>query len=340
MLDWTVYYMPCFTPLPSFKGNLNANGKMPLVVLPRTKVNLMKYSLRTPCGGCRFCRVRKSIEWGLRCEHEMQMHDHSCFITLTYANEFMPRVGSTDVGNLVKDDFKRFIKRFRERISEPTSPFFHPEFSKLLPLDERKRLRYYYGGEYGEKNTVRPHFHAIIFGYDFNDKYWPMKRPRGQVIYRSKFLEELWPNGHSSVGTATFHSACYVARYCMKKVTGKLAHEHYQVIDSVTGEVFQRTPEFNDMSRDRGIGKDWFDKFAASDVYVQDEIITRAGRRYKPPRYYDSKYEELYPEHMECIKDARREAAKSQAHNCTEKRLAVRSKCFDAKLGLLKRDLE
>jgi len=321
--------MPCFTPLPSFLGNFTASGKNKRVVLPRTKYNLERYSMRTPCGGCRSCRISKSTEWALRCEHEMQLHVDNCFLTLTYSNDFLPLLGNTGVSTLDKKAIPLFMKKLRRRVTNPDDKYF---------ISEDYRIRYYYGGEYGDK-TSRPHYHVILFGFDFKDKYFPMKRPGGNFIYRSKFLEELWPYGHSSVGTATFQSAGYVARYCMKKVTGKNAQAHYQVIDSSTGEVFDRQPEFNDMSRRGGIGKAWFDLYM-SDVYPRDEVISRAGKRFKPPRYYDGLYEHIDPYSLEVIKDKRRVEGKKQAHNATEDRLAVRSKCFDAKVGMLKRDVD
>lgn len=156
-------------------------------------------------------------------------------------------------------------------------------------------------------------------------------------MYRSAFLEELWPYGHSTIGTATWQSGAYVARYVMKKITGDAALEHYQVIDPDTGEVFDRKPEFNQIGN--GIGLDWFLKYGIPDVYPKGEVITKAGKKMKPPRYYDSKYEGIDPEDMARIKDERMNLAALKRDDNTEERLAVKAKVLDAKLKMLKREL-
>ena len=63
-----------------------------------------------------------------------------------------------------------------------------------------------------------------------------------------------------SIGDMTFESAAYVARYCMKKVTGDAAEEHYMVVDSETGEYLgHKKPEYATMSRRPGnaTDRDW-----------------------------------------------------------------------------------
>ena len=55
----------------------------------------------------------------MRCVHEMQMHDASCFVTLTYRPECLPEGGS-----LLYADFQAFMKRLRKRIGVPVR-FFH-----------------------------------------------------------------------------------------------------------------------------------------------------------------------------------------------------------------------
>ena len=81
-----------------------------------------------------------------------------------------------------------------------------------------KRIRFFHCGEYGE-STSRPHYHAIIFGYDFPDKKKWRTTDRGDILYRSPLLETLWDKGSSEIGSVTFESAAYVARYSLKKIT-------------------------------------------------------------------------------------------------------------------------
>ena len=102
-------------------------------------------------------------------------------------------------------------------------------------------------------------------------------------------LESLWPYGHSSVGNVTFESAAYIARYCVQKVNGDKAEEHYRVVDD-DGVVSYRVPEFNHMSLKPGIGARWLEKYH-TDVYPRDYVVIR-GVKTKPPKYYDKLFEQ------------------------------------------------
>ena len=108
---------------------------------------------QVPCGKCLCCRASKSKEWALRLKHEQAFWDREGFITLTYADEYLPTGGV-----LVKRDLVNFFKRLRKAISP-------------------RKIRYFACGEYGTR-TCRPHYHAIVFGIDSRDsdivaKAWP-----------------------------------------------------------------------------------------------------------------------------------------------------------------------
>ena len=80
-------------------------------------------------------------------------------------------------------------------------------------------------GEYGEK-FARAHYHACLFNYDFEDKeLW--KDKQGTKLYISETLNKLWKKGFSTIGQVTFDSAAYVARYILKKQTGKQSQSYY-----------------------------------------------------------------------------------------------------------------
>jgi hypothetical protein len=161
-----------------------------------------------------------------------------------------------------------------------------------------------------------------LFNFDFSDKYlW--KEDNGYKLYRSPSLEALWPYGHSSVGTATFESAAYVARYILKKVTGDSADDHYlSKVNPFTGEVFKLKPEYTTMSRRPGIASAWYDLYK-DDVHSSDSVVIRA-RQMRPPRFYDSRYELTNPEDFEALKEARKRKAEPLAKDLTEPRLAAR----------------
>lgn len=224
--------MPCFHPMPAVRlpdGSVTFTS--------RSKVDGNDFEL--PCGQCAGCRLERSRQWAIRCVHESQMHERNCFITLTYSDEFLP-----PHGGLIYRDFQLFMKRLRKRTGVP--------------------VRFFMCGEYGELDQ-RPHFHAILFGCDFDDRKYFSKTGSGYKLYTSDLLSELWGMGHCPVGNVTFDSAAYVARYCMKKVTGDLADAHYAV-DTPNG-IFQREPEFAHMSLKPGIGSTWLAKYR-SDVFL------------------------------------------------------------------------
>lgn len=275
--------------------------------------------LQLPCGRCVGCRLDRSRQWAMRCVHEASLWPRNAFITLTYSDEHLPADQS-----LHYDHFQKFMKRLRKR--------FHG-----VGMDSQGDfpIRFYMAGEYGE-NFGRPHWHACLFNFDFEDKKAWMKTKSGSKIYRSKSLEELWPLGFSSIGEVNFQSAAYVARYIMKKVTGHRADEHYRIVTS-DGEIVERTPEFTKMSLKPGIGAGWYDKFK-SDVYPHDYVVIN-GKKVKPPRYYDSKFSREYPLEFEDIQYQRHLNALEFVSDNTDERLAVKEQVAIARLARLPRNL-
>lgn len=243
----------------------------------------------------------------MRCVHEASLQNDNAFITLTYNQENLP----FDCG-LHKEHFQKFFKRLRKR---------YP----------KKKIRYFHCGEYGEK-TNRPHYHACIFGLDFEDKEL-YKTQSGINLYVSNTLNSVWGHGFTTVGDVTFESAAYVARYVLKKITGEDADEHYQRVNPDTGEIHQVQPEYTTMSRRPGIGRDWYEKYR-KEIISNDSIIVR-GKEVKPPKYYDEQYE-----HIEEIKRERKKKAKKHAENNTLERLEIRETVKRAQIGNLKRNLD
>lgn len=298
--------MACFHPMQAYQC---ADGSV--VFAERRGMDIVRL-LTLPCGQCWGCRLERSRQWAVRCMHEASLYDRNCFVTLTYADEYLP-----DDLSLRYPDFQKFLKRLRRRF-----------FSSAI--------RFYMCGEYGE-SFGRPHYHACLFNFDFADKLlWSTKG--GVSLYTSKALSELWPFGHSLIGAVTFESAAYVARYCMKKVTGKAAAAHYRLIDKTTGECIDRTPEFNKMSLKPGIGAPWLEKYS-SDVYPRGDCVVN-GRKTRPPRYYDKWYTEKGGDFGEI--ELKRYLAGQKAYElgeCSDERLAVKERVTYERMKLYTRDL-
>jgi len=270
--------------------------------------------MSVPCGGCIGCRLDHARSWAIRCVHESQMHQDNCFLTLTYDNEHIP-----EGGTLVKKHFQDFMKRLR----------FHVE---------PKEIRYFHCGEYGSK-TFRPHYHALIFGWDFPDKRLFQVKD-GNRLYTSKQLTKIWGLGHASIGAVTFQSAGYVARYITKKITGAPAQEHYERIDTETGEIIQLQPEYVTMSRRPGIGREWFNKYGSTDLHYAEDCVIIEGKRYKIPRYYDKLLEEQDPRKLEELKESRKAYANAHPEEQTPARLKAREQFKQRQAKRLVRPLE
>jgi hypothetical protein len=306
--------MTCYHPLLAYRSE----GK---IVFEKPFAYAKGFNL--PCGQCIGCRLKYSQEWAVRLMHENEMHEESCFITLTMNNEYLE--SRENPYSLDKSEFQKFMKRLRKRYG--------------------KQIRYFHCGEYGEKNN-RPHYHAIIFGMDFEDK--ELFSVRDEIrLYTSETLAELWPHGFVTIGSVTMESCAYVARYVCKKQKGKNAEKHYIRWDPLTGEGIPIEPEYATMSRGnnlpeddpnhtRGIGYSWFKKYKA-DVYPHDYVVIKK-HKIRPPRFYDK---QLSEEELEKIKEKRAEELPEviDEYNEAMDRLWVEEAVKEKRLEILIRDL-
>lgn len=223
-----------------------------------------------PCSKCLGCRIARSKDWSLRSMHEVSQHSDSCFLTLTYNDENLPSRGT-----LVYSHFQKFMKDLRNNFGS--------------------NIRFFMCGEYG-KNRTRPHYHALLYGFNFDDLCLWKKSGSNSKLYRSETLEKLWPYGFSTVGDVSIKSSAYVARYVTKKHAVSSYPKHLK-------------PEFANMSRRPGVGASWFDKFH-SDLFPHDYAIFK-GYRMKVPRYYNKLFKARWPEKYEEIRQARIEKARA-----------------------------
>lgn len=310
--------MPCYKPLKAYRASkVNDSGKRGIVFSPRD--GHIDMPIDVPCGRCLGCRLEKSRQWAMRCVNEASLYEKNSFVTLTYDDAHLPRDRSLDVRTL-----QLFFKRLRKQFPQ--------------------QIRFFACGEYGEK-TRRPHYHAILFNCDFADKR-RISGSASNTLYSSTLLESIWQNGLCSVGTVTFESAAYVARYTLKKVVGDQAEEHYWWFDSQTGEWFPLKPEFAVMSRGGrarkgrpgGIGAEWLERFS-SDIYSKDSVHMR-GVSMSPPRYYDNVFAQMSPERMQYLKDQRIKSGKRNKGENTYERLTAKEKVCHARITQLKRSVE
>lgn len=291
--------MPCYKPLMALvKRGVDGKNR---VTFPKTlpRADVAKYGQPTPlpCGQCVGCRLERSRQWAVRLMKEARLHDRNSFLTLTYDDKNLPQL-KDGRPTLVLEDVQLFLKRLRKRFSPAP-------------------LRFFQCGEYGE-TTFRPHHHMILFGEDFcKDRERIEDTRTGFAQWISPTLTELWGKGRCTISDVSFESAAYVARYVVKKVTGKGSEYHY----------LGRKPEFVTMSRRPGIGSAYFQEFV-DEIYSHDEIIPAPGRPPSlPPKYFDRLLEKGDPALFAEIKKKRSEGLDFYTDpNSTDTRLKTRER--------------
>jgi hypothetical protein len=358
----------CFNPLKAFEIGTLPSGKKDLKIVPygvhhlemdsRGKIipvgtpDVSAYRVKTftkwseiPCGYCEGCRIARSREWANRCMMELEYHKSAYFVTLTYDDDHVPvsYYSDPDTGEAMKSltlrkrDFQLFMKRLRKAF-----PDCH--------------IRYYACGEYGSQ-TLRPHYHAIIYGLELDDLEVYRDVRRGDVGYQyftSKSLQDGWsvidleqakynspcriPLGYVLVGNVTWETCAYTARYVLKK--------HYGA-ESQVYEEFNVEPEFVLMSRRPGIARQWYEDHPG--IYEYDSInlsTSKGGMKIRPPKYFDKLFDLEQPGALDEIKEKRKHFAEeakkgmmAQTNLTYQEFLKVKAESFHNRIKTLKREL-
>lgn len=107
--------------------------------------------IEVQCGCCPCCIARKMNSYQQRLEFELLTevpHTTNLFVTLTYKNEFLP-----PWSNLERSEITSYIKRLKTFISKHCGSEF------------ASSMKFLYSGEYGKRNTHRPHFHICVLHF-------------------------------------------------------------------------------------------------------------------------------------------------------------------------------
>ena len=168
----------------------------PLVITVKKRGHVGKSFFKVPCRQCMCCRLKKVQS--LRMMSDLYLYDRymngqgASFVTLTYADNFMP-VNSFGVPTLLKSDLQNFNKRLRSYLS----------YNGInLPY------KFIACGEYGDK-LCRPHYHLILLG---------ITKPLAD-----EFVPKAWnfvENGISDIGSLARGGLNYVLKYCTKTQLG------------------------------------------------------------------------------------------------------------------------
>lgn len=122
---------------------------------------------------------------------EAMQHEVSSFVTLTYSDGTVPQDGSLRPG-----DLQKWLKRLRKRVGF---------------------IRFFAVGEYGDR-TMRPHYHAALFGLGSCLKPW---HPKGKECPcpNCSVVRETWGFGHVMCAELNVRTAQYITGYVAKKFT-------------------------------------------------------------------------------------------------------------------------
>lgn len=304
--------MSCDFPLKAFRSatEKGPTGKPLLTFNPLKAINSTS-PMEIPCNNCMGCKLERARQWSIRMMHEARFHPANSFLTLTYDDQNVPQSFGLDLRHL-----QLFMKRLRKFLGN-------------------NRIRFFACGEYGDLNG-RPHYHAIIFGFDAGDKKFLEYSDSGEAIYRSEALQRLWGLGNTSTQDVTHKSCSYVARYVTKKIKSgdQFGAERYYRLSPVDGTHHSVRPEFAVMSRRPGIGRRFVDEFK-SDFYPSGYLVLD-GVKQAPPRYYLNQLTEKEQQRLK--RQARKLGLKNKAHTTTERRLA-RAAVRDARIKRLQRKL-
>lgn len=135
--------MPCAHPIPAKQS---APGALVVLSGVREIREFGSYAdtvlsdssyLFLPCGTCVGCQLSRARSWAVRCSLELSCHSRASFLTLTFAERYVPPT-------LRRSDVSWFVKQVRKRVPP-------------------KSVRHFSCGEYGDL-THRPHYHALLFG--------------------------------------------------------------------------------------------------------------------------------------------------------------------------------
>lgn len=256
-------------PVYNYLGNPNLDQLMYSVEYPDSNL------IRVPCGHCLGCRLDYSRNWADRMMLELETAKEAIFVTLTYNEDHVPILFDEESGvfgyTLKKRDCQLFLKNLRRDYDGKDG---HPY----------AKIRFYLAGEYGPQ-TLRPHYHAIIFGLSLDD--FPLRIPKGQNELGQQYwiipeLELCWKDENGSKGfvlasDVSWETCAYVSRYVLKK-----AFNNYVPSGDRGFE-----PEFNLMSRRPGIGREYLDLHPECLSFENISISTEKGsKKLSIPKYY------------------------------------------------------
>lgn len=202
------------------------------------------HSQEVPCSRCWACLTRRADAWAFRILQEKKRSRSAHFVGLTYDDAHIPINPETMRLTLDRKAIPLYMKRLRK---------LHDK----IEYPEKKPLKYYAVGEYGE-DYERPHYHIIIFNAI------PELIPIAWAIDK-KMLGRV----HIGAQGVTAGGARYLAQYML---TGQ---EEQYILNNDGSKTYFREKPFSLMSKNLG------------DNYLTKEMkqwhMQRTGKTIKMP---------------------------------------------------------
>lgn len=213
--------------------------------------------MQVPCGKCTACRIKRATEWKYRLMCELPYWNYNAvFITLTYDDEHLPLDRSLNV-----DDVQKFWKRLRKDL------ILEGRYNTTSSGNKTAKIRYYCVGEYGD-TTLRPHYHAIVFGLNYDE------HDRQLIIDNWRLCDPLRFRRGKGFAPVSPEDIGYVTGYIQKKYSGKKGDEVYG----------DRVPPF--MCCSRSLGLSWA---LENKHLIQNNLLKLNGSPISVPRYFMKK---------------------------------------------------
>lgn len=260
--------MPCYHP-KFLELQLGADGKyhskMASGVSYHQVLNYPGYAglMPVPCRRCIGCRIDYATDWANRCLMEMEYHNYTWFVTLTYDDEHVPVHWYSDLDtgeahfslSCQYRDVQLFFKRLRRA---------------------GYTYRYFGCSDYGT-STMRPHYHIILFGLSIPDlKPYYQDNPTYRY-YTSDTITNIWHNGDVIIGYANRSTCLYTSKYILNKDYG--AHTIY--------DDYHMEPPRTFMSLKPAIGRQYYDDHPGLlDTKYFHLKTADGGVRVYPPQYF------------------------------------------------------
>lgn len=191
-----------------------------------------KDSLVVPCGHCKACLLNKNSRLAFQCDLESVSNKYCVFITLTYANRFIPRANFIDATDrpfgcdlydketgellgacdMLEEDRQRLLDKFYlfgdvPYLRKSDLQLFFKRFRYYAGKITKEKVRYFAVGEYGPVH-FRPHYHILLY---FNSEI--LLQACSEIVLSS------WRFGRVDCQLSKGKCSSYVASYVNSSVS-------------------------------------------------------------------------------------------------------------------------